>query len=137
MTVPISELIGKTLTDIQKSDDVIMFICDDGDVYQMRHDQACCESVSIDDICGDLNDLIGYTIIKAEELVSNEPTLKQVAEKEKEKFEQGEDYWESDESFTWTFYKFATAKGYVDIKWFGTSNGYYSESVSLIKADKN
>ena len=94
-------------------------------MFSSHHDQDCCENVQIEDICGDINDLVGSVILNAEE-VSND-------EYEKE--------WESTqeyiESFTWTFYKFATQKGYVDIRWLGESNGYYSESVEFVKADSN
>jgi len=84
----------------------------------MYHDQDCCESVYVDDIDGDLSDLIGSPITLAEERTDND---------------QNPGRW--CESFTWTFYTFATVKGYVTIKWFGSSNGYYSESVTFAKID--
>lgn len=115
----VEDLIGRTLKDIKRDgDDSLTFICDNGAVYKMLHYGDCCESVSIDDIAGDLSDLIGTPILAAEEATSDEnpPGIKAPPYQD---------------SFTWTFYKFATKKGYVDIRWYGQSNGYYSERVDF------
>ena len=119
------DLVGKTLTEIKNNGDELIFIVDDGTEYKMYHAQDCCESVSIDDINGDLDDLIGTPILLAEEVSNYKPTSKEDIKRTKEADEQG--------SCTWTFYKLATIKGYVDIRWFGESNGYYSESVNFIQ----
>lgn len=112
-------LVGKTLSECKRSSyishrDVIMFKTSDGLGWAMYHQQECCESVRIEDINGDLSDLVGTPILVAEKVSSHEDST--------------EDDWDSK---TWTFYKFATVKGYVTIRWFGTSNGYYSEGVDF------
>ena len=145
MDVEFSELKGKTLLRIENNDnDELIFHCKTGEKYKLYHSQECCENVTIDDINGDLDDLIGTPILLAEE-VNNEDFSKNF--EESFKLEEGkEDYiWNyknekgdyKPESCTWTFYKLATKKGYVDIRWFGESNGYYSESVDFKKADEN
>lgn len=123
----IKDLVGKTLTEIKNNGDELIFIVDYGTQYKMYHAQECCENVSIEDINGDLEDLIGTPILLAEE-VSNEEFENAFASK----FKEVEGNYEP-ESYTWTFYKLATIKGYVDIRWFGQSNGYYSESVDFIQ----
>jgi hypothetical protein len=117
----VNELIGKTINKIDKNEnEELIFYTDDNKIYRMYHEQDCCESVYIEDICGDLSDLIGMPIVMAEEVV-----------------EEGKAKDEWDESSTWTFYKFATVKGYVTIRWYGTSNGYYSESVDFVDITNN
>ena len=117
-----NELIGTTLTAItgKAGDDEIVFITNEGKTFKLYHYQDCCESVSVESITGDLSDLIGNPILLAEESTS---------EKTPEGFEH--DY--EPDSQTWTFYKLATIKGYVDIRWFGSSSGYYSESVDFVE----
>ena len=121
--VDFSELKGNICKDIIVKEDEIHFLLNDGTKYVLCHQQDCCENVYIESITGDMNDLIGEEILLAEEATSNK-NPKGI----KPKY-QG--------SFTWTFYKLATRKGYVDIRWYGESNGYYSESVDCyhIKGD--
>lgn len=115
-----ASLLGKTLTGIKVNDDddEIQFLTDDGWLFKLYHDQDCCERVTIESIVGDFNDLLGSPILMAEEVTSDTPPETSLVEY-------------SGESETWTFYKLATVKGYVDIRWYGTSNGYYSESVDF------
>lgn len=140
MDAEISELVGKTVVSIDKKDDELIFICATGEKYKMYHSQNCCERVIIEDICGDLNDLIGTPIVKAEEVLNDdfvnafEGKFHKVEGSYSEKDDKG-NY--KPVSYTWTFYKFATIKGYVDIRWYGESNGYYSEFVDFEKADEN
>jgi len=122
MDCKISDLLGKTLKSVTISNadsDAIYFITEEGTKYKMHHWQDCCESVTIEDVCGDLQGLIGSPILEAEEVTSGEnPTDAKVDI-------------EYQESFTWTFYKLGTAKGSVTIRWYGESNGWYSESVDF------
>lgn len=114
-----SQLTGKVITEIrglEVGSEEVTFITADGKEYYMYHSQDCCESVSVEDIAGDIEDIMNTDILLAEEVSSNEnPPDIPIPEYQ--------------DSFTWTFYKLATIKGRVTIRWYGTSNGYYSESV--------
>lgn len=107
------ELLGKILKEVTASHNEIIFKCTDGAEYRMFHNQDCCESVEIKDICGELNDLIGEEILVANEVSSEADDVKGL------------------ESMTWTFYILRTNKTTVTISWIGESNGYYSESVDF------
>jgi hypothetical protein len=82
----------------------------DEETVVFYHSQDCCESVIIEDICGNLKDLENIEILEA-----------------REDWKEGGSRDECD-THTWTFYNFKTSKGYVTVRWYGESNGYYSES---------
>jgi hypothetical protein len=120
----LSMLLGTTLKAVEViKDQDLLFTLDNGKQYVLTHCQECCEDVYIEDIVGDLDDLVGSPILLAEEVVHTQVNPDGVVVPEYQ------------DSFTWTFYKFATAKGYVDVRWYGTSNGYYSESVDFMEID--
>lgn len=114
------DLKGSTLSSISKTDDEIVFTLQNGEKYRLCHRQDCCEDVYIEDIDGNLQDLVGTPLLLAEEVSNcNEPPPTD----------------RDPESYTWTFYKMASANGYVTIRWFGQSNGYYSERVDFERLD--
>ena len=115
------DLKGQTLTAIENhGNEEMVFTLANGEQYRLYHSQDCCESVTIDDICGDLDDLIGSPILLAEEVSDRENPA-------------GVEVPEYQDSFTWTFYKLSTNRGSVTIRWYGESNGYYSESVDWVQ----
>lgn len=114
----ISDLVGQVFTSVTQ-DGYEMVFENDTMIFTFYHYQDCCESVNIEDITGELSDLVGSPILLAEEVSGEIPESK--------------NEWMSQ---TWTFYKFATIKGYVDVRWLGESNGYYSESVDVKKVMK-
>lgn len=124
--IDFSILRGLTLSEVEWSHDL------DGDInfvsfdttcdreFVMYHEQDCCECVYLQDVCGDIDDLIGSPITMAEEVCSDD---------DPDDYNQQNEF----ESRTWTFYKLATVKGYVTLRWLGSSNGYYSEKVSFFE----
>ena len=116
----ISEIEGQTFASVvvNGAKDKILFTGIGGRVFKMYHEQNCCEDVSIEDIVGDLDDLVGVPIVSAtEETNRDEPKT-------------GGYY---DDSHTWTFYHIRTHKGTVTLRWYGESNGYYSEDVDFVE----
>lgn len=112
------QMIGRTMPVVRydAKHDVLRFEATDGYVCEFYYKQDCCEDVLIEDIVGDLADLRDAPLVQAE------CTGQQSVPSEKRLV---------DETGTWTFYKFATAKGSVTVRWGGYSNGYYSEAVDF------
>lgn len=99
------------------NDDELHMQFSDGTSCKWYHKQDCCESVSINDIIGDLQGLVDLPLLVAEERSSEG--------------EYPPDLGYEPESCTWTFYTFRNVSVSVDVRWFGESNGYYSESVDF------
>jgi len=102
--VALNILEGRILKNIEVNRECnrIKFTTIDDYTYDMYHEQDCCESVTIEDVTGDLDDLIGDVIMLAETVTN---------------MEENRDY---DIHMTWTFYKLRTRKGDVTlriIKW--------------------
>jgi hypothetical protein len=108
-------IIGKTIEAVEGLDvdsELATFCFTDGTVFTMQHEPDCCETVRIASIDGDAAWLIGKPLVMAECVGnSDEPPPAEGC----------------DTSWAWSFLKFATNAGSVTVRWFGTSNGYYSE----------
>ena len=120
--VEFKELVGKTFTRVHRGldngDDVVYF--GGAESFRMLHQQDCCEYVGIEDIEGNLEDLENSPILRAEKTPNSDDGPKS-------------DMGYEDDCFTWTYYNIRTVKGSVNIRWYGSSNGYYSEDVDVYR----
>lgn len=106
---------GQTITGIEHDKEEFIMTLENGQRFKLYHKQDCCETVELVEIIGDLKDIIGNPLTLCEEITEDGV------------LENGYDH------YTWTFYKLATIKGYVTLRWYGASNGYYSESVDFME----
>lgn len=108
-----SEATGHKLLDVRyTSEELLLFT--DGGTFVLYHEQDCCEHVVLDQTSGFTTTCLGEQIVSAGYVSS----------------EGGDTEWGTE---TWTFYRVETNSMSLDIKFHGSSNGYYSESVSCCK----
>jgi 2-methylcitrate dehydratase PrpD len=123
-----NSVVGETITKVcglSLESDCVEFAFESGKTARLLHYNDCYEHVRLIDFDGDVSDLIGGTIVAFEEEVSENqwPVV-------------GYDFdMPEASSYTWTFYKIQTTKGYVWLRWLGESNGCYSESVTFEVSD--
>ena len=110
----IDDLVGKVIKGWAYSDEYFQILTDDY-VYIFYHEYSCCESVWLTQVDGINDKIIGSRIVIAEVVTDEKDT------------EYGH--------ITWSFYKIGTNKGMIDFRFQGESNGYYSETVDLIKIE--
>lgn len=111
MTIP--SLINTLPIHIEQTDAELTFYLHNGQSVRFYHSQDCCESVYIEDISGDLSSLLFKPLLQADVKSNHESCT------------------DEHESVTYTFYTFANSSSVVDVRWCGSSNGYYSESVDI------
>lgn len=133
--IDFADFVGKVINKVELDDDeqVLTFTCDNGEEIAMLHFQDCCEDVFLEDVEGDFDDIIGTEVVTAYETSHQGCDGKMDGDHDEDSFVaalKGLDF--SGESCTWTFYHIATNRGSVVLRWYGSSNGYYSESVCTV-----
>ena len=110
--IPFDSLQGSVLLSFEKLDDRVSFITDKGKFTLISFESWCgndCD-VSLEDIDVDISRLFNEEIVLAEETIDS-----------------------NDENASYSFYKLRTNNDSVTLRFYGRSNGYYSESMSLYK----
>lgn len=120
----ISALEGKVLTEIQTlptdspMTEELVFICDDGTHYRMGFERDGHPNTYLEDIAGDLADLVGSPVLCAAEDTNQDAPRPEG---------------ETDERYNWCFYNLATAKGHVTLRWYASNEANYSACVDFLE----
>lgn len=93
----------------------VLYLCTRQAIFAIRHEQDCCEDVWFVDGEEDISDMVGDYLVKIRIDVSP----------------QDRDSNRIDECSTWTFVTIQTLRNSYSFRWYGESNGYYSETVQL------
>lgn len=121
--VPFETLVGLTFSVVRRLHEDERTIRDGADegilfegerTFVLLHAQDCCEEVYLEDCNGNLNDLVNTEIVSAVRAVSEALETSKCGDTE-----------------TWSFYHLRTHLGDVTLRFVGSSNGYYSETVDL------
>ena len=131
--IEIKDLVGMVFDSyeiaIKDNESLTINVCDlYGDIFikllgktnvAFYHDSECCEQVWLEDVCGDMQDLLGTPILKAYVTImrKDEPMEEEDSE--------------LDEVDDWIFYHLSTIKGSVTLRFNTSSNGFYSTDVSV------
>ena len=109
---------GLVIKDIVVIDEIIVhLVLENGHIISLYHEQDCCEEVFIADGLDDLSKL------KGERLIDISTVTEDVSDEDKK--------CRKSESATWTFMNVYTDKDTVQLRWYGSSNGYYSEDATF------
>lgn len=118
---PFATLEGLTIESVsglEKGSERVVIVAS-GRRFTMFHYQDCCESVTVDSVIGEPDKLVGEVVLNAIEQTNRTDPIPK-----------GEYL----DSYTWTYYTIRTQSATVTIRWYGSSNGYYSESVDFEEA---
>lgn len=129
----LEKLKGQTVVEIdgmKEGSEEVTLKTKEGNTLVLRYEHDCCASCSICQVDGDPMDLLGAKLLMCETVTGASIGVDEDLD------ESGNDPGEYD-SHTWTFVKFASVHGYVTLRWYGSSNGYYSESPTAYYNPKN
>lgn len=117
----LSDLIGNVFDTVTLNGGAVEFYNNNKLMFCLHHEQSCCEIVELIDGFDELHLLQNGPIMQSYATYSHDGELKYT--------ENGNSY----DNLTWSFYTFSTFYHSVTLRFYGQSNGCYSETVDLYR----